>query len=401
MKMGRSSIEIKTRLWASVSCAVLAATLFGLSACGALSSKERDETPSVLMLKAQEAYDSGKYDEAITHLNKVVEKDPSNQEARVRLAFALNASVGVTPIKLLKSLTASTPGGTGANSDLSKLTSGAGLSKTRTEQIKQNKAVLTDINSLRELVPEFKTFQNAFLTLCPLLSRQTLADLRTRSPSAVTLMEIDKCKEGVEESNDNVNIAALILAVDQFATLYNSVLDTNGDGVIDVQKDAQDASSKLSTLNTGGGAAALSTLNNATQTLTLVAATLKGDVFKLATAQFSIISSVIRGSDLPSSIATPLDKAVTALEKSLNEINGYLDAGKTTGSSTTSGQSAVTAAKDANTKADQILQGQPASEKPETCKNVYCLREAYGLPRGDSEMPSQCTGVNYSKTCTQ
>jgi hypothetical protein len=353
------------------------------------------------MLKAQEAYDSGKYDEAITHLNKVVEKDPSNQEARVRLAFALNASVGVTPIKLLKSLTASTPGGTGANSDLSKLTSGAGLSKTRTEQIKQNKAVLTDINSLRELVPEFKTFQNAFLTLCPLLSRQTLADLRTRSPSAVTLMEIDKCKEGVEESNDNVNIAALILAVDQFATLYNSVLDTNGDGVIDVQKDAQDASSKLSTLNTGGGAAALSTLNNATQTLTLVAATLKGDVFKLATAQFSIISSVIRGSDLPSSIATPLDKAVTALEKSLNEINGYLDAGKTTGSSTTSGQSAVTAAKDANTKADQILQGQPASEKPETCKNVYCLREAYGLPRGDTEMPSQCTGVNYSKTCTQ
>ncbi|MEN9529875.1 MAG: hypothetical protein RI932_1748 [Pseudomonadota bacterium] len=401
MYLGRSNFEIKTRIWASVSCAALAATLFALSACGALSSKEREETPSALMLKAQTAYDSGKYADAIAYLNKVVEKDPSNQDARVRLAFSLNASIGVTPLNLLKSLTTSNTGGAGTNNDLGKLTSGAGLSKSKTEQIKQKRAVLTDINKLRELVPEFQTFQNAFLTLCPLLSQQTLADLRAKSPSAVTLMQVDKCNEGLPVSNANVSIAALILAIDQFATLYNSVLDTNGDGVIDVQKDAQDASSKLSSINPAEGAAALASLNNATQTLTTVSATLKGDVFKLATAQFSIISSVIRGSNLPSNIADPLNKAVTALEGSLNTINGYLDAGKTTGSSTSSGQSAVTAANNANTKADAILASKSPAEKQDTCKNVYCLRDAYGLPKGDADMPTQCSGVTYSKTCTQ
>ncbi|MBM3382349.1 MAG: hypothetical protein FJY29_07900 [Betaproteobacteria bacterium] len=404
MKLVRSNFEIKTRIWASVSCAVVAGTLFALSACGALSSKERDETPSALMLKAQAAYDTGKYSEAIEHLNKVVAKDTSNQEARVRLAFALNASIGVTPLNLLKSLTAgNTSGGGSTNSDLNKLTSGAGLSKTKTEDIKRQRAALTDINKLRQLFPDFQVFQDAFLTLCTLLSQQTLSDLRAKSPSAVDLMQVDKCNEGVAVSNANVSIAALTLAIDQFATLYNSVLDSNGDGQIDVQKDAQDASDKLSTLNAGAGgsAAALATLNNATQTLTTVSATLKGDVFKLATAQFSIISSVIRGSNLPTSIATPLEKAVSALESSLSKINEYLDSGKTTGSVTTSGQAAATAANNANIKADQLLQGKTAAEKQDTCKNVYCLRSGYGLPNGEADMPIECRSVTYSKTCTQ
>lgn len=401
MYLGRSNFEIKTRIWASISCAALAATLFALSACGALSSKEREETPSALMLKAQTAYDSGKYEDAIVYLNKVVAKDPSNQEARVRLAFSLNASIGVSPLNLLKSLTGSGTGSSGTNGDLGKITSGAGLSKAKTEKIKSERAVLTDVSKLRSKFSEFRVFQEAFLTLCPLFSTQTLNDLKERSPSAVTLMEIDKCNNGVPVSDANVSIAALTLAIDQFATLYNSVLDTNGDGVIDVQKDAQDASSKLSSINPAEGAAALASLNNATQTLTTVSATLKGDVFKLATAQFSIISSVIRGSNLPANIADPLNKAVTALESSLNTINGYLDAGKTTGSSTSSGQSAVTAANNANTKADAILATKSPAEKQETCKNVYCLRDAYGLPKGDADMPTQCSGVTYSKTCTQ
>ena len=408
MSLGSSSFEFKTRLWASAGCAALAAALFALSACGVLSSPERDETPSALMLRAQAAYDSGKYSEAVTLLQELVKKDPSNEEARIRLAFSYNGSIGVTPLNLLKTLASSSSapssGGTG-NSDITKLTSGAGLSKTITEKIKNEKNTLTSVDILREKFKEFATFQSAFLTLCPLFSKTTLDTLRTKSASAVTLMKLDQCGVGVASSNANVSIAALTLAIDQFATLYKSILDSDGDGQIDAEKDSKDASDSISGLSTGAGTTAesLSKLNSATQKLTGVATTLKGEVFKLAIAQFSIISAVVDGSNLPSTIAAPLKKAVDGLDTAVGQINKYLDAGKATSTSTsTGGAAAQDAAAKANEKAQALLAGQDPTKTNETCTSIYCLRTAYGLSVSNpGDLPNQCSTAPNAYTCTQ
>lgn len=404
MSLGSSSFEFKTRLWASAGCAALAAALFALSACGVLSSPERDETPSALMLRAQAAYDSGKYSEAVSLLQDVVKKDPSNEEARIRLAFSYNGSIGVTPLNLLKTLASSSSapssGGTG-NSDITKLTSGAGLSKTRTEEIKNKRNSLTSVDILREQFEEFQTFQDAFLTLCPLFSKTTLDTLRVKSASAVTLMKLDQCRDGVVSSNVNVSIAALILAIDQFSTLYKSILDSDGDGQIDAEKDSKDASDSISGLSAGTGTTdeSLSKLNIATQKLTGVATTLKGEVFKLAIAQFSVISAVVDGSNLPSTIAVPLKKAVDGLDAAVAQINKYLDAGKAT-STSTGGAAAQDAAAKANEKAQTLLAGQDATKTNETCTSIYCLRTAYGLSVSNpGDLPNQCTAAPY--TCTQ
>jgi hypothetical protein len=357
------------------------------------------------MLRAQAAYDSGKYSEAVSLLQELVKKDPSNEEARIRLAFSYNGSIGVTPLNLLKTLASSSSapssGGTG-NSDITKLTSGAGLSKTRTEEIKNKRNSLTSVDILREQFKEFATFQDAFLTLCPLFSKTTLDTLRTKSASAVTLMKLDQCGDGVASSNANVSIAALTLAIDQFATLYKSILDSDGDGQIDAEKDSKDASDSISGLSTGAGTSAesLSKLNTATQKLTGVATTLKGEVFKLAIAQFSIISAVVDGSNLPSKIADQLKSSVVKLDLTVGQINKYLDAGKATSASTsTGGEAAQKAAQTANQKAEALL-AQDATKTNETCTSIYCLRTAYGLSVSNpGDLPNQCTAAPY--TCTQ
>lgn len=395
MSVGSSSFEFKTRLWASAGCAALAAALFALSACGVLSSPERDETPSALMLRAQAAYDSGSYSEAVTLLEKAVDLDPANEEARVRLAFSYNGSLGITPLNMIKNLTSSSTS-TSGNSDITKLTNGSGLPKARTDKIKENKSSLTNVAALRQLFPEFTTFQKAFLSLCPLFSSQTLTTLKQKVPTAEVLLEVSKCNSGVPTSNANVSIAALSLAIEQFSSLYKSILDTDGDGRIDVEKDAADASASLNNLTD------INSLNQATRKLTLVASTLKGEVFKLSMAQFSIISAVIVGSSLPSSVKDPLQKAVSGIEDMVQKIDGYLDAGKATASSNSvGGQSAQQAAQKANTQADSLLATKTTKEKQDTCNQLYCFRTAYGLPTEASDMPSQCTGISYLTTCTQ
>lgn len=376
------------------------AAVAALSGCGALSSPERSETPSALILKAQEAYDLGKYSEAVTLLEKVVAVDPRNEDARVRLAFSYNGSVGITPLNMIKNLTATTTpssGGASANSDVTKLTNGSGLSAARTKEIKDQRAALTSVAILREKFSEFATFQKAFLALCPLLSTQTLTTLKEKVPTAETLMEVSKCNSGVSTSNANVSIAALSLSVEVFSTLYKSVLDTDGDGQIDAVKDSADASASLNNVNN------LQAFTDATKKLTNVATTLKGEVFKLAVAQFSVIDAVILGSNLPSSVKDPLSKAVAGVNDAITKIDSYLSAGKATTTSATGGKAAEDAALKANQQATTLLKDKSPEDKQKACNQVYCFRTAYGFPTsGPTDMPSDCTAsLGYSTTCTQ
>ena len=72
--------------------AMLGVAVAATSGCGNgwLTSSEREKSPSALMLKAQLLYDKGKFAEAATAYQNVIDQNPQNERARVRLAYALN-----------------------------------------------------------------------------------------------------------------------------------------------------------------------------------------------------------------------------------------------------------------------------------------------------------------------
>jgi hypothetical protein len=366
-----------------------------VAACGVLSNPARKETPSRLMLEAQAEYDAGNYTKSANLLEQLLSKDPSNDEARVRLTFAYSGDLGITPLEFVKNFAGSSSSGSSSgSSDIGKLTGKSALPEATLTKLKQQSSSILTAAQLRALFPEFATFQKAFLTICPLFAKSTISDLKRDAASALEILEISKCGDGRDSANANVSIAGLFLALGQFSSLYKTILDANDDGTIDLQKQATDAKAKIDGLsNTGANAAtALDTLSAATTALTTVGQTLQGEVFKLAISQAYIIAAVVKGTNLPADVKSGIDQGVEGLNSALKTINSYLDAGKSAGANTQTGTATTQAAAQAKTKADTYLSGlaetDPQLEK--YCKDVYCFNLVYNT----NQVPDRCVTRN-------
>ncbi|MEN9824296.1 MAG: hypothetical protein RI953_41 [Pseudomonadota bacterium] len=368
-----------------------AGPLLFITACGFLSNPDRKETPSRLMLDAQAEYDAGNYTKAIELLEKLVEKDPSNEEGRIRLTFAYNGSLGITPTEFIKTFASSSGSGTSGGSDISKLTGKSSLPDATVQKLKTSSSSITSVEQLRTQFKEFATFQKAFLALCPLFSTSTMAALKTKAASALDILEVSKCGDGRPSANANVSIAALSLALGQFSSLYKAILDADNDGKFDLEEQATAAKSSIDSLDTTKPTA-LETLRSATNTLTYVGSQLQGEVFKLAISQFSIIDAVIAGTNLPTDIKAGISAGVSSLNSALDKINGYLDAGKSTGTTAQSGSTTAQAAANAQTKAETVLSGKTEAEIDAFCKDAYCFKLTFGT----SITPSQCVNRTYT-----
>lgn len=369
-----------------------------VAACGVLSNPARKETPSRLMLEAQAEYDSGNYTKAANLLEQLLSKDPSNDEARVRLTFAYSGDLGITPLEFVKNFAGSSSGSSSGSSDIGKLTGKSALPEATLTKLKEKSSSILTAAQLRALFPEFATFQKAFLTICPLFAKSTITDLKRDAASALEILEISKCGDGRDSANANVSIAGLFLALGQFSSLYKTILDANGDGTIDLQKDATDAKAKIDGLsNTGANAAtALTTLSAATTALTAVGQTLQGEVFKLAISQAYIIAAVVKGTNLPSDVKSGIDQGVEGLNSALKTINSYLDAGKSAGANTQTGTATTQAAAQAKTKADTYLSGLAETDPQleQYCKDIYCFNLVYNT----NQVPDRCVTRNASRT---
>lgn len=373
-----------------------AVPLLTLSACGFLSNPARDETPSRLLLEAQTEYDAGRYSNAINLLEKLVEKDPSSEEGRVRLTFAYNGSIGITPIEFVKSFatSSSTPtSGSSNTSEIGKLTGKSSLPDTTLSRLKAKGGLITKVAELRSQFSEFATFQKAFLTLCPLFSKTTISSIKIKAASALEILELEKCGEGRDEVNPNTSVAALMLALGQFSSLYKAILDTDDDGTIDLQKKATDAKTQIEGVQTTDPTKvtqSLTTLSQATNVLTQVGTQLQGEVFRLAIAQFSIIDAVVSGTNFPDKVKDGITQGVTKLNEAVDKINSYLDAGKTTGGKTQTGATTAEAATKAKDKADSLLANITDQEKLKSyCKDFYCFNSVYKT----SQTPEKCKSI--------
>ncbi|MEN9808994.1 MAG: hypothetical protein RLZZ488_561 [Pseudomonadota bacterium] len=382
----------------------LSMTFAVVSACGFLANPDRAETPSRLLLEAQAAYDTGDYAKAQSLLEKVIVVDPSNDEARIRLAFAYNGTLGITPIELIKSFAGGSTGGS-SSSDITSLTSKSSLPDKTIEELKENASATTSVSELRAKIEEFATFQKAFLAICPLFSKETMSALKTKAASALDLLEVSKCGDGRDRTDANVSIAALSMALGQFSSLYKAILDANGDGKFDLEVRANAAKTSIDGLNTAGGdiAANVATLTRATDDLNYVLSQLQGEVFKLAISQFSIIDAVIGATNLPASIKSGISKGIDGLNSALNNINSYLDAGKSEGGTAKTGTATAEAADKAKAKANEIIGkldpiNNPDDQKKidDLCTSAFCLNKTagVGLPTScDANKPYVCTST--------
>jgi hypothetical protein len=391
---------------AAAMCALLFPVVL-VAACGVISNPARKETPSRLMLEAQAEYDAGNYSKAASLLEDLLEKDPSNDEARVRLTFAYSGDLGITPLEFVKNFASSSGSSSGSSgtSDIGKLTGKSALPDATITELQKKAGSITSVSQLRTLFPQFSTFQKAFLTICPLFAKSTIADLKVKAQSALEILEISKCGEGRDTANANISIAGLFLALGQFSSLYKAVLDANGDGTIDLQKQATDAKAKIDSLSTSNAANAttgLQTLSAATTALTTVGQTLQGEVFKLAISQAYIIAAVVQGTNLPTDVKSGIDQGVNGLNTALSTINSYLDAGKSAGANTQTGTATTQAAAQAKTKADTLLNqlGNTPEDQAKLdayCKDIYCFNLIYNT----GQVPDKCVAINASRTQEQ
>ncbi|MEY3901415.1 MAG: hypothetical protein RL189_721 [Pseudomonadota bacterium] len=391
----------KTNVQRKLKLVALSMTFAVVSACGFLANPDRKETPSRLLLEAQAAYDSGDYAKAQSLLEKAIVIDPSNDDARIRLAFAYNGTLGITPIELIKTFASGGSGSSSSSSDINSLTSKSSLPDKSIDELKKNVTATTSVSELRAKIEEFATFQKAFLAICPLFSKDTMTALKTKAASALELLEVSKCGDGRDRVDANVSIAALSMALGQFSSLYKAILDANGDGKFDLEVRANAAKTSIDSLNTAGGdiAANVATLTRATDDLNYVLSQLQGEVFKLAISQFSIIDAVIGATNLPANIKSGITAGITGLNSALGNINSYLDAGKSTGGTAKTGTATAEAADKAKDKADTLLKdlkaGNPNDPKiDELCKSAYCLNKTAGVG-----LPSECS-VTKTYECT-
>jgi tetratricopeptide (TPR) repeat protein len=396
MASNRLSFEIKTRVFASLACATLALTMFALSSCGVLSAPDRDETPSALALRAQYAYDKGDFSEAVELLEKLKKIDPSNTDARIKLAFSYMGAAGISHIDTIKKF--ATLGSSGG--DVSTIINNAGLSAAQVAEIKSadKKVTLLTAEELRGKSAGLTTLHNAFLSLCELFSENTISTLKESAKSASSIIEIEKCGSGINRADGSVSIAALFLAINQFASLGQILdLDADGDGKIDIETSTSKASNDVT------NAPDLNTLTRSLKALTDAADFLSSDAFKWAFSQFKVIDAVVVGSNLPDEVKNSITKITTSLNESIDKINGYVDQGASAGAS--AGEKAKETATKANQKADALLSGKSDDEKKKACQDVYCMRKSFSLPTTEADMPSECGGAIYASlsedTCSQ
>lgn len=385
--------------------------LINVASCGVLSSPERSETPSALILKAQAAYDAGDYSSAVSLLEPLVQKDPGNVAARTRLAYSHMGTAGVSILNMIKSKIPSDSGSSTTSSDnINSLTQNSGLPAERIETLKSKSAQITTIESLREQFTEFQTFQKAFEVLCPVLPSTTLIKLNDLNSKMKEVLNISSCGSGTSDVNSDIIFATLFLTLAQVSTLQPVFLGTETDGkTFSIEAQAKQASDKITTLSSAQSndpstaLTNLQELNRSLTTLNTVVNTLEGEVVKFSSAQITILSAVVGGSNLPDEVKTSITKLETSLNTALNAVNKYSNKSQSAASSsgTAAGDNKVkTSLTNAKSTAEKYFQTVTSEEeKLKTCKNIYCAASSSGQAEPSSFLPSGCQAQSYA--CSQ
>lgn len=415
--------------------AAAAACLLSFSGCGNswMSSKERNETPSALMQSAQWAYDKGDFTKAVTIYSKIVAKDPNNASARIRLAYTYNALSGLTPLDLVSKLgklssqsktSGAAAGGTtpaaGSNS-ISAFAEVVGLPANEKKALAGQS--FKTIASLRAASPRFATLHDSWKTICQLIPKKTLDTVIASDTRLAGNLDLTVCKGGLSDaglSKTSALFAAAMGAMAQAAGLYQIILDADGDGEIDLVKQASTLSKDLEALKAKADAAqanadlsslqsTLTDVNTKLASLTEMADFLKGELISLALADFSFVAALTANLGMPESMTNSINSTITKFNEAKTKLNEYTSTGSSATSTSSSAlkasaQKAAQAVDTLYTKQLSSIEGSstltPAQKEEkkaelqtkigQSCTSFDSLKSAYNLP-ADTQKPAQCT----------
>ena len=346
-----------------------------LNSCGNawMSSQKRKNSPSALMLSGQWAYDKGDFENAVNFFQQVVDSDTANANARIRLAYAINAHSGLNPLDLIAKLAnlnkapaaSATPKAALEDANLffqepdiflddPKPASGAssvtafaeviGLSKVEKDALYLKK--LKTIDQLRAASPRYALLHRSWKAICQLIPKSALDSVVGKDKILQKNLEIENCKGGLpatSKERTSALFAAAIGSMAQAAGLYQIALDYDGDGQIDLVTQAQSITTDLTALNAKAKelgskgtqtidditalGETMSQLNTKMAELTSLSATLKGELINLTLAHFGFVALLTAGMGMPESMTKSITGTLSKFNEAKDKLNGFLSAG--------------------------------------------------------------------------
>ena len=390
-----------------------------LTACGNtwVSSKQRESSPSALKLKGDYAYDKANFADSTKYYQLLLDADPTNGEARIRLAYSLNAQADLAPFNLVEKLSAlSTPAKTTgaapatATSSITTFTGLVGLSDAEKALVVNANPAVTTAAQLRVVSKRFAQLHASWKVVCQLLPANVLASALGSDERLKTMLDVGACKGGLADAS-KVKTSALFAAtmgsLAQASGLYQTILD-DGKGNIKVVEQAKTVSASIETIQKSIAAetdpaklsAKMTELSDNLAQLAAIGAVFQGELIALTLGHFGIVASMSAAIGLPDSVNASINKAVTSFNDAKGKINDYLAVG-----SSNSGASAYQAKiKDAATKAsasvDEIYKKQPQTAENQaqlkkTCDNFDSFATTYKLPAGTAK-PTSCSAASFA-----
>ena len=382
-----------------------------------MASQERKSTPSALIEEGQYAYDKRNFQTAVNFFQKAVEKDPNNQEARLKLAYSLNATAGVELYDVISGFIKFNQSGsdTAAN-PLKIFVDVVGLNSQEAASIVEKiKSVgYNDLQSLRNVSNKLMTLQKSWRVICRLIPADYLSKVVGTDNDLASDLEVDtSCLGGLPSKNisTGVLLVAAFGAMAQGAAFYQTALDTNNDGNIDFVVEAESLSKAIETLKTDSTTATpdaavqkLTNLNQQLESLTSLNVKIKSRLVTMTLAQFTLLEWLIANiPGLPEAVKSQISTSIAKFGEAREKLSSYMASGQNTAGATTTAtqgagiQSRVDlASTTVNTLKDKACASSGSQQCTDftnsltnTCKNFDALKLAYNLSP-TTQKPSGC-----------
>lgn len=418
----KHSLKAKVGLWASVCL---------LASCGNtwMTSGEREKSPSAMLAKAQRADDKGDYDTAISLYRELIEKDPNNDEIRIRLAYALNAKAGLGLFTLVEKLAGSssstettTATATSTSTDtaastststsgLSMISKVVGLGATEKAEITNAFNATSDIkaSALREKSALLATLHESWLAICRVLPAESLAKVIDSDATVKAAAESAKCKGGIENSKvrASARFAAALQLLAEGMILYQTVVDADGDGQVDLLKKATAISDDINKVQAQVATATpdkltglLTSINTSVANLKAVGDAFKGEAISLTLADFSLVAELVASIEsLPDDLKTNIAGTVAKFTEAQNKMKDFSQTSTSTTSTSSSSTTPVAAVEKAAETINQIdskISTMPEAEQAaakeqvkQACTNFESVKTIYNLP-ATTKAPDSC-----------
>lgn len=403
-------------LHSALAILLMATTSLVPVACGNawITASDRETTLAALMSRAEYAYDKSRFDEAAKYFAQALEKDPSYQDARIKLAYALNGSAGLSILDFVARFLVkdsddaeASAGGGG----LALLKSTVGQDPADVEALRGG--AYTGVTDLREASERLRKLQQSWEVICPLMPQSVIDSVfQTESSALKGLFPTETC--GKLPEGQSVKSAALFAAALQFMAqatdLFLITLDADGDNEIDLAQSGLAVVNKLAALQTEAASTngpanygdSLKAINAQLILLQELREQISGEVLNYTLACFTFITVLFaKIPNLPKEILSKIEGAVTKINEGRSKLAEYLSYDAQSPNST-QGAKVKEAAKKAQAAIDSLYEKATPQQKQEldkqigeVCANFEDTKTDFGLPN-DVALPKECDKVNLA-----